>query len=369
MRRRNLAALVGLTFLGTSVGGAVRAEPTVDARVVFDELHPGAGVRVKAIVANVRQLGASEFDLRIQLWDENDDLDPSGAPTVHLIAPDDSVALRQLWWLNTYDEATGNPTLAAIGNRMSGPVPTAPESTTRGLARLLRDDYAEFVWVDAGVGYAAEEGEPIDEPSILRAVHRENDFDIYTIPGSLYDVGGALGYEYVIPLRVEGGQFSARVVAHGFGWRPAGETGKASALDVPVAVDLRFRLGSPTSVGSYRPAAPRALEPGEVGHAGVIVRMKVDDPARKPYLRCDVFLQYPPGITADAAAKMAELAGSQGKRLIMEGLLRDMATAEEIEADQLFHMERARKAIREVIIEAGFPAPLRVLFSSWVIQG
>merc|ERR1712000_336018 len=109
--------------------------------------------------------------------------------------------------------------------------------------------------------------------------------------------------------------------------------------------------------------------PVEIVHGGVIVRINADDPARKPYLRCDVLIQYTGDVASAESNRMTRLTGAEGKAIVGTGLLRDIATAEEIESDQLFHMEEAGDAIREVIVEEGFPSPMKVLFSSWVIQG
>ena len=109
--------------------------------------------------------------------------------------------------------------------------------------------------------------------------------------------------------------------------------------------------------------------PMEIVHPGVIVRINAGDGSRKPYLRCDVVIQYADDVASAEANRMTRLSGNEGKSLLMRGLMRDIATAEEIEADQIFHMEEAGDSIREVLVEEGFPSPLRVLFSSWVIQG
>lgn len=355
--RRGIVALLGLAVvLGTNLGGAAQAEPREAPRVVFDDLHPASGVRVKAVVSYGSQRKASEFNLRVQLWDENEGREFAGAPTLHVIVPDASVSLQKLWRLKTYDGA-GQGSLTRMGEGTGDPLPTPPEALTRDLASSFQSGRAEFVWADERARDASEGAETETERRLLRAVRLENDFDTYTIPGSLYDARAASGYEFVIPLRVEGGQFAARIVAHEFGWR-AGPDG-----DVPVAFDLQFPVEEP------EPAAPRKPSPVEIVHSGVIVRIAAEDPQRKPYLRVDVVLRFAGGATGDHDAKMQRLAKTEGKALAMKGLMRDMATAEQIEADQLFHMERAGRAIREVIIEAGFPPPFRVLFSSWVIQG
>ena len=116
-------------------------------------------------------------------------------------------------------------------------------------------------------------------------------------------------------------------------------------------------------------SAPSEQPPVEIVHSGVIVRINADDPARKPYLRCDVVIQYTSDVASAEANRMTRLSGAEGKAIVGKGLLRDISTAEEIESDQLFHMEEAGDAIREVVVEEGFPSPVRVLFSSWVIQG
>ena len=389
MRRRDLVMLLGLAVLGLGVCGTSRAARPAVPEVVFDKVHPATGVRMKVIRSRSRQGESSEFNLRVQLWDENDELYPSAAPPLHLIVPDHSVSLRKLWWLKTYDAVEGEATVVAIREGLGATSlasPTVPESATRRLGRLLRRDFAEFVRTDEAAGDAEGENGLQTARSLLRAVRLENDFDIYTIPGALFDVDTALGYEYVIPLRVVGGSFAARLVTHGYGWKAPGQTDDSPTQDVPVVIDLQFRVGSgpKAASGSRESARPRSgartggqpAQPGsieapniEIAHPGVIVRMQADDPQRKPYLRVDVVLHYAPGATGDAATKLARLAGGEGKSVIMRGLMRDLPSSEKIEADQIFHMDKAAKAIRDVIIEAGFPPPLRVLFSSWVIQG
>lgn len=109
--------------------------------------------------------------------------------------------------------------------------------------------------------------------------------------------------------------------------------------------------------------------PVEITHPGVIVRINAADAGRKPYLRCDIVIQYTDDVASAESNRMTRLAGAEGKSILMRGLMRDIAAAEEIEADQIFHMDEAGDAIREVLVEEGFPSPLKVLFSSWVIQG
>ena len=109
--------------------------------------------------------------------------------------------------------------------------------------------------------------------------------------------------------------------------------------------------------------------PTEISHPGVIVRINSDTDGRKPYLRIDAVLQYPENVASAETNRMARLGGGEGKALIGRGLLRNLPTAEEIESDQLFHQDEAADAIREVLVEAGFPAPSQVIFPSWVIQG
>lgn len=109
--------------------------------------------------------------------------------------------------------------------------------------------------------------------------------------------------------------------------------------------------------------------PTEITHSGVIVRINADDTARKPYLRCDIVVQYADDVAKAESNRMTRLTGNEGKSVLMRGLMRDLASAEEIESDQLFHMDEASDAVREVLVEEGFPSPMKVLFSSWVIQG
>ncbi len=109
--------------------------------------------------------------------------------------------------------------------------------------------------------------------------------------------------------------------------------------------------------------------PTEITHPGVIVRINSDTEGRKPYLRVDAVLQYTAAVAKAEATNMARLGGGEGKALCVRGLLRNLPTAEEIESDQLFHQEEAADALREVIVEDGFPAPIKIIFPSWVIQG
>jgi len=109
--------------------------------------------------------------------------------------------------------------------------------------------------------------------------------------------------------------------------------------------------------------------PVEISHPGVIVRINSDADGRKPYLRVDCVLQYTESVAGAESTSMTRMSGGEGKALIGRGLLRNLPTAEEIESDQLFHQDEAADAIREVLVEAGFPAPAQVIFPSWVIQG
>jgi hypothetical protein len=109
--------------------------------------------------------------------------------------------------------------------------------------------------------------------------------------------------------------------------------------------------------------------PTEITHPGVIVRINSDAEGRKPYLRVDAVIQYADSVASSESSAMVRLGGGEGKALCVRGLLRNLPTAEEIESDQLFHQDEAADAVREVIVENGFPAPLKIIFPSWVIQG
>ena len=105
----------------------------------------------------------------------------------------------------------------------------------------------------------------------------------------------------------------------------------------------------------------------EVKYSGIMVRLSADSEIRKPYLRVDVSLFFP-GETGADEIMAGRLGGAEGKDAANRGL-GSMPPVEEVELDQNFAQDTAEEAIKEAFTSAGLPAPLKVRFSSFVIQG
>ena len=325
--------------------------------VLFDERDEASGVRVIALVSPARQPSPSEFYLRVGVWGDDDGPRFATAPTLHLIAPDDSVELRGVWRIGAYDRPGGEPTglpEAAADDVLNAGAP--PRRLTVDAGPVRPGGGSRFVRNDAGAADATGS-------ALARAIEWENYYDTYAIPGT--GDHPAAGYEYVVPLHVTDGRLMARAIVSGIDWEAEDGATRPSAESAAVAVDLDHdeRAASRTRREAFAPAAT------DIIHAGVIIRINSDTVGRKPYMRVDAAIRYIPEVMQAEAARMERLRGPEGKALVAKGMLSAMPTAEEIEADQLAAIDRAEEAIRRVLVEAGFPAPVAVLFPSWVIQG
>jgi hypothetical protein len=324
--------------------------------VLFDESDEESGARVIVLVSPARQPSPSEFDLKILVVGASEEAKFASLPTLHLVASDNSVELRGVWSINAYDqvgsEAIALPETTADDVIAAG----APPRRFTVDAGPVRPGEARFVRVDDEAS-----GDP--GSALARSIQRENYYDTYTIAG----VGErpAIGYEYVIPVHVADGRLMARVIVSGIDW--AAEDGATDRSSGNAAVAVDFEHDERAAARKRR--ADVEPSPWDIVHPGVIVRINSDAQGRKPYLRVDTVIRYTPDVAQANAEALTRLRGGEGKAIVVRGLLSILPTAEQIEADQLLRMDDAADAIRKAITEAGFPPPVRVVFSSWVIQG
>jgi hypothetical protein len=107
--------------------------------------------------------------------------------------------------------------------------------------------------------------------------------------------------------------------------------------------------------------------PFEVSYEGIVIRLASDSESRKPFLRVDVTIYYAAELGADELV-VARLTGAEGKDAAIRGL-GNMPPVEEVEGDQNFAQDTAEEQIKESFTNQGLPAPQKVKFSSFVIQG
>ena len=184
-------------------------------------------------------------------------------------------------------------------------------------------------------------------------------------------VGGALA-----PVGAPPGQAAHEMSIHLMPLEPSGdsvpygapraeEPGDRTAQDAPHA--------SGVQPGAASSGDATTLAPVDISHTGMIMRAASwGQRMRKPYLRVDVTIRYVPD-TGVSSNQIARLADKEGAALIrqslMQSLARDSRPLEEIRRDQTAYMARMKDAIREQLVQGGFPAPTNVAFPTFVLPG
>ena len=102
-------------------------------------------------------------------------------------------------------------------------------------------------------------------------------------------------------------------------------------------------------------------------HLGVVVRLASTSESRKPFLRVDVSLYFPPVVGQDKRMA-ARVSGIEARDAMMRGL-DALPPAEEMEVDLNAAMDAAEEAIKEAFGNAGLAVPTMVRFKSFVTQG